>query len=263
MLKKSLLEKLTLDKTNKIVIITVSIITIPILTFYLGTVLFLIFTKPVYVPEFEVVVARYNEEVEWIAEYFPTQKVTLYNKGKDDLNLPSNVQIIKLPNVGRESHSYLYHIINHYDHLAKMVVFLQGNPFDHSGKELINQITHKKLQVSQAPSCALVANNLFEADIELFLSAQEMFEKVIKRDWSDTIFNPEYPTLKEYATRFHLYKSDKQKFCVTWGAQFGVYSESIKKRDIAFYNELLETVSYAKAPVEGHYLERLWGLIFK
>lgn len=78
---------------------------------------------------FEVVVARYNEDLSWILKEFPNDKVTIYNKGKDDLNLPSNYHIIKLPNIGREAHTYIYHIINNYSHLSKRVLFLQGDPF--------------------------------------------------------------------------------------------------------------------------------------
>ena len=62
-----------------------------------------------------IVVARYNEDVKWLNEFdTPTYKVFLYNKGKP-LNaneLPRNVVQIDLPNVGREAHTYLYHIVS-------------------------------------------------------------------------------------------------------------------------------------------------------
>ena len=87
---------------------------------------------------FEVVIARYNEKVDWIVKEFPwileepsNKAITVYNKGIDNLSLPVNIKIVDLPNIGRETHSYFYHIINNFDNLADRVLFLQGNPYDH------------------------------------------------------------------------------------------------------------------------------------
>ena len=37
-----------------------------------------------------------------------------------------------LPNVGRETHSYLTYIVEHYDSLPPAIVFTQGDPFPHN-----------------------------------------------------------------------------------------------------------------------------------
>ena len=60
----------------------------------------------------EIVVARYNEDLEWLKKIPKEYKITIYNKGLDDIkNIPSSATITKLPNIGRESHTYLYHMI--------------------------------------------------------------------------------------------------------------------------------------------------------
>ena len=51
----------------------------------------------------------------------PENIVTIYNKG--DSHIPNS---ISLHNVGRESHTYLYHIVNNWDKLADRTVFFQG-----------------------------------------------------------------------------------------------------------------------------------------
>ena len=87
---------------------------------------------PTDVRDFEVVVVRYNEDISWIAREFPQEKVIIYNKGKDDLILPtSNCVEVKIPNVGYLGGTYLYHIVNNYDHLANRTLFLQAYPYDH------------------------------------------------------------------------------------------------------------------------------------
>ena len=74
-----------------------------------------------------IVVARYKEQLEWLNnEPFNLFPVTLYNKGGDDnyTKTPNIVKEVVLPNYGLEVHSFLYHIINNYDNLANITVFL-------------------------------------------------------------------------------------------------------------------------------------------
>ena len=58
----------------------------------------------------EIVIARYNENLDWIKKIKKSKdiKITVYNKGLANIDVP----FIKLPNIGRESHTYLFHIIN-------------------------------------------------------------------------------------------------------------------------------------------------------
>jgi hypothetical protein len=85
----------------------------------------------------EIVIARYNEDLSWLKNIPKTIKITIYNKGINDIENMKNLEkikynIIKLPNIGRESHTYLYHIINNYDNLADKTIFCQGDSIFHS-----------------------------------------------------------------------------------------------------------------------------------
>jgi hypothetical protein len=73
---------------------------------------------------FDLVVARYQESVRWISAVPSQYNVFLYDKGYGTTG-------IKLPNIGRESHTYLYHIVHRYNQLADYTVFSQGDPFFH------------------------------------------------------------------------------------------------------------------------------------
>lgn len=74
----------------------------------------------------ELVVAKFQEDTAW-TELVDDYKITIYTKGVD------------LPNIGRESSTYLHHIINNYKNLADITVFCQGDPFTHY-KDFINQL---------------------------------------------------------------------------------------------------------------------------
>jgi len=87
----------------------------------------------------EIVIARYNENLDWIKLLDKNIKITIYNKG-EPIDYPS----IKLPNIGRESHTYLYHIINNYNKLADKTIFCQGDSIFHS-PDFIKLIKNRNL----------------------------------------------------------------------------------------------------------------------
>ena len=69
----------------------------------------------------DIVIAKYKEDVSW-SNQFKTSRVIIYDKSGEDNGF------VNLPNFGRESHTYLTHIINNYDNLPDYTCFLQGNP---------------------------------------------------------------------------------------------------------------------------------------
>lgn len=71
----------------------------------------------------EVVVARYKENLDWLADC--PHKAAVYDKSDE----PSG--LIKLPNVGREPHTFVHHVAENYDRLPEVTWFVQGSPFDH------------------------------------------------------------------------------------------------------------------------------------
>jgi len=77
------------------------------------------------------VISRFNEDLDWIKQlkipYF------IYNKGNNNIPLPS----IQIPNIGRESDTFLKYIIEQYNSLPEEIAFLQGNPFDHCRDTLL------------------------------------------------------------------------------------------------------------------------------
>lgn len=74
-----------------------------------------------------LVVARYNEDLGWLAGVPSEWEVFVYNKGE-----PAEVgrhSVAERPNVGREAETFAHH--NATVPAAGWTVFVQGNPFDH------------------------------------------------------------------------------------------------------------------------------------
>jgi hypothetical protein len=75
----------------------------------------------------QIVIARYNENLEWTK--FLKSETIIYNKGS---NVGTKHKTIKLPNIGMGGATFWYHIIENYDNLADITLFIQGWPFDAS-----------------------------------------------------------------------------------------------------------------------------------
>jgi hypothetical protein len=76
----------------------------------------------------ELVVARHTEPLNWLERVPRSITKTVLDKNAE-APLPG---AIRLPNVGREAHSYLHFIVARYDQLSEATVFCQGHPFDHA-----------------------------------------------------------------------------------------------------------------------------------
>jgi len=76
----------------------------------------------------ELVIAAYNRDYDWIHNLSPDIKTTIYRKGNSPL-LENEISII--PNVGRDVHTFFYHLYTKYDTLSDVTFFSQDYPFDH------------------------------------------------------------------------------------------------------------------------------------
>ena len=75
---------------------------------------------------YEFVIAHYSEDLNWLTPM--ANHCHIYHKGREIIPQFKFHQWEKLPNVGREAHTYLHHnIINNYNHLSDITVFLQGD----------------------------------------------------------------------------------------------------------------------------------------
>lgn len=80
----------------------------------------------------ELVVCRYKEDLAWLDEVPAEFFVSLYDKGSEPVQVKRQVRQVRLSNVGRESHSMLWHIVRHYDSLAEWTYFAQGDALFHA-----------------------------------------------------------------------------------------------------------------------------------
>jgi len=166
----------------------------------------------------DVVVARYKENLNWLDNFIPTREIRFFIYDKDPsskFETNVNYQYTTLLNVGREAHTFLYHIVNNYDNLADEVLFLQGNPFDHE----------KDWQRYQN-----------------FIDGKANYEKYETFDIVSTqthFFEMGYRYMMLFKDMFGNDKVIPQVFEFSSGAQYIVKKEAILNKPLEFWQKLL------------------------
>lgn len=76
----------------------------------------------------ELVLAIWDRDYSWIDSVSSEVKITKYNKNPNTLK---DDHIFLDPNVGRDVHTFFWHIVNNYDNLADYTYFAQDYVDDH------------------------------------------------------------------------------------------------------------------------------------
>jgi hypothetical protein len=183
-----------------------------------------------------IVVARYNENIEWTKQF---SNVLIYNKGEKLKDLDNQ---ILLENVGREGHTYYKYIYDNYDNLEDYTIFLQANPFDHSPNIITTLNTY-------------INNKNLNIDFD-FIS-----ERIIPCNLTGCLWDMNLPLIDIYEKLFNERKLEMD-FEFGQGAQFIVSKNKILKRPKEFYLKIIEILEKEISPYEGYVIERFHKIIF-
>jgi len=209
--------------------------------------------------KYHIVISRYNENIDWVKNIDNRLfDIYIYNKGSVIPEIP-NCNIINLNNTGRESHTYLYHIINNYSNLPERIVFTQAHPFDHVRESFFNDINI--FDKCDRPFYYFSKNIL---SIQYYENTFIEYGMLNNREWKN-YHDINSPIKKTMKTLFHDYKDENVKLFFGTGAIFGVDKLLILRNNIDFYKNcinILNNSSNLANPDEGHSFERLWYYIF-
>lgn len=190
----------------------------------------------------ELVVARYQEDLAWVRRVPAAWRVTVYDKGGDAAGA------LPLPNLGREAHTYLQHIVTRYDALADVTVFCQGRPFDHV-PDLQRRLRRLAAGADPVPGFRWLG---FVVDWD-DPSGARLFQR-----WSK---NTDRHAL-DMATFWRALWPEPvpERFIFFPGAHFAVTAGQVRRQSRAFYERAL-AVSVAQ-PDAAHGFERCWDRVF-
>ena len=197
-----------------------------------------------------IIVSRFNEDIEWIEVLKEKHNVIIFNKG----SLLDNT--ISLENVGREAHTYVQYIIDNYNNLPEVVLFIQGNPFDHnitsqSFDQLINEAKIFGMSQNKALHNVGIFNAVSNFNIFVHCGKQVFPYKV----------NEKVLNFGEWFT--HVTGMSFPQKPIEWyiGACFAARKDMIQNVSIEIWRNILESLSYSIAPTTAHFMERSWYLL--
>ena len=185
--------------------------------------------------KFCIVIARYNENVEWSKQF---SNVIIYNKGT---SLKGDYNEILLKNVGREGHTYYKHIYDNYENLSDYTIFLQANPFPHS-PNIISDL------------------NKYINNTELNIDFEFLSKEILNSNLSGCPRHLGLPLINTYEKLFNE-KKEHMAFEFGAGAQFIVSKKKILQNPKKFYLKIIELLDKSIDPIEGYVIERFHKLI--
>lgn len=220
-------------------------------------------------PTMNIIVARYNEKLKWTnTAPFNKYKYMVYNKGSNEDFEKKNVyKTINLPNLGREAHTYLYHIINNYDNLADINVFLPGS-VDTNHKMFKKEMYATKIidYIEKYKNAVFLSfgkpknNNILEEFYDF-----KMDEYVSTTVENKNINNETILRKSKYRPYHKWFNNNFGDISVPYFIYHGIFS--VNKQDILskpkkYYENLLKLVDDHSNPEDGHFFERSWAAIF-
>lgn len=203
---------------------------------------------------YEIIVAHYNEDIDRLRPY--ADHVIIYHKWNETEPRFPVKKRIKLENVGREWHTYLYHIINNYDNLADYTAFLQWSISDHAD----NNIAYDKIDdyLQEIKKYWFSTKTLWlmkKRDPQIIWLGK--FQDMIAQ-W--TLIRSSLSFSEFYHDIF--WQQQPIVIPVFYWANFAVSKEKIIGRSREFYQKIYHYMGSSSNPEEWHYLERLRFQIF-
>ena len=191
-----------------------------------------------------IVVAKFKEDLGWLDSIKDGKNMIIYNKDPECSDYTLN-----LPNVGRESHSYITFILDNWDNLPNVTMFTQGFIDDHiGGADPCSYI----LQCIQEARVFGLSQNMhsIEYDFSIYNFGQQHcnaptqpFRNMVFGDWLNYIMDSKYMFNCVGIKWYH-------------GAIFAASNTAIKEMPRDVWVKILESLEYGNNPVTAHYFER-------
>lgn len=204
------------------------------------------------------IVNCHNKDFSWIPQY--TNNYIIYDK---TCSLIETEKITHQKNVGYNIYDYMHYIVNNYDKLPEVCVFLKANAFQHCKKEafdiLIKNNNFTPIEdYSHVPESAWHKKSIDGGYMELNNSwyihshRQTYGPEVVRyienyNEFLNSMFNiSHYPQWIRFSP----------------GGQYIVPKENILYYSQDFYKKLMGFVDYHQIPSEAHVIERALYYIF-
>jgi hypothetical protein len=214
-----------------------------------------------------LVISRFSENLDWLNDNASSFLNIIYNKGNDeDYQKNSNtIRTVNAPNLGRCDGTYVRFIVENYDNLPEVIIFLPGSANMDSKiwklKEVLEQVKQNELNGIRKNVfvCPYYSEDIYDFQLnEWKASDLKNMEKNNETALTPAIVRPYGKWCEHVFGEF----SDKNKINSAMGGIFAVCKKNVLRRPKEFYEDLLKQLEVSSNPEVGHYCERAWPTIF-
>lgn len=202
-----------------------------------------------------IIISRFDENLSWLERY-KSFNIIVYNKG-EKLKKNNFKKIYNLKNVGRESHTWLHHIVRNYDQLDDINIFLQGKIDD------LNCMAFQDVNLYEKnmPSLGFCSSRLgllgpFHWKYNIGIEKNPKYLS----QWENEDIRKSNLGFRKFAKK--LFPNIPLFVATSYGGCFAVKRELIQQHNKDFYKYILTFLEDHNNPIEGHYMERLWCFMF-
>lgn len=196
----------------------------------------------------DLVVARWQEDLAWLRRVPRPVRVWIYNKGPEVVPPRPATSVIPLPNVGREAHTYLHHLVTRYEELADLTVFVQGRPFDHVPD--LHRVL-RGLAAGEEPVSAF-------RWLGFLIDRDDADGSLLFQKWSKNPERRPLPMRAFWPAVFGI-QPCPDSFVFYGGANWIASAAGLRRRARAFYQQALRVA--AEFPDAAHCFERCWDRV--
>ena len=220
---------------------------------------------------FDVVIARYNEDIEYWVELCKQYKhinFKMFNKGPTiDAPGMQNFHIYNLENVGREGHTYARYIIDNYASLSDYILFSQGNPLDLVSDSYLRwsleHFTVKFAELSKIYAlCHIekVCNEYTSGLWDISPAFPEIFESKSENSL-EYIRSQILENKKEFLHEICIKQNVPKLFFYNIGANFIVSKDRVLNKHLSEWISIENILAQSASPPGGYGMEKLWWFI--
>lgn len=177
---------------------------------------------------------------------------------------PPYAKVVKLPNVGRCDHTYLYHIVTNWDNLADVTIFVPGSCA--SAQSKWNKLQWIVSQVGRTGDSAFPVDHVTVRPLDEQLGAFKL-DSYVASEAANAAMNPESSLQlsrhRPFGVFFRaMFPDTPAVHEVAYQGVFAVSRQHIRQHPRARYERLLSCLDSHSNPEAGHYMERSWLAAF-
>jgi hypothetical protein len=244
-------------------VLTMMMTIIVIILCIAATIVFVIHQRRHQPPSVGIVVAHYKEDLSWLSEAFqsiPRKKFYIYTKSEDKIPpMTEKHSHHYLENVGVCDHTYLHHIIDRYDRLEDITIFVTGSTY---------HLEHKKYQLDQVlqhysthtyfPYHSMDHNNdesIRAFSLSAWCPSHDMNNP--EHDKTCTLSRDRFKTFGAFYDEL-IHQGPINKLTVM--GIFSAHRANIRQHPQFFYQNIIPHLNH-KNDQNSHFMERSWAMI--